>query len=282
MERRRFLLALAAGLTGAALGRGTTGLVDAEPASAAEGPQPPGTPVTAAREVELPPLPPPVPPPVGVVSKLPGEGVSLAITLDDGTNSEVVGSLAQFAADSGVRLTFFPNGRYPSWRDHAAALAPLVESGQVVMGNHTWSHPDITTLTDAQLAEEIRRNQDFLRNTFGVRDTPFFRPPFGAHDARTDRIAAELGHPTIALWSGDLGDNRVVSPADVVAAADEAFSAQAIVLGHANQRAVTEAYEGLLALIADRGLRTVTLADVWATLDQRMRGAQASARGSTA
>ena len=281
MERRRFLLALAAGLAGAALGRGTTGLVDPEPATGAAAPGPAGTPVPAAREVDLPTLT-PVPPPTGVVSELPGPGPSLAITIDDGTNSEVVGSLTQFAADSGVRLTFFPNGVYSSWTDHAAALAPLIESGQVAMGNHTWSHPDITTLTDEQVAEEIRRNQDFLRNTFGVHDSPFFRPPFGAHDARTDRIAADVGHPTIAMWNGDLGDSRVVTAADLVAAADTAFTAQSIVLGHANQRAVTEAYEGFLALIADRGLQTVTLADVWATLDQRMRGAEATGRGSTA
>jgi hypothetical protein len=36
-------------------------------------------------------------------------------------------------------------------------------------------------------------------------------------------------------------------------------------------------YGDLLALIAERGLRTVTLADVWATPTQRLRGAVTSA-----
>ena len=100
---------------------------------------------------------------------LPGEGSELALTIDDGTSSEVVAAFVAFAADSGVRLTFFPNGCYRSWTDNAAALRPLVESGQVAFGNHTWSHPDLTTLGDQEVAEEITRNQDFLRTTFGVR-----------------------------------------------------------------------------------------------------------------
>ena len=83
----------------------------------------------------------------------------------------------------------------------------------MALGNHTWSHPDLTTLGDREVAEEISRNRDFLRTTFGVRDSPFFRPPFGARDERTDRIAADVGHPTIAMWNGTLGDSRVLGAA---------------------------------------------------------------------
>jgi peptidoglycan/xylan/chitin deacetylase (PgdA/CDA1 family) len=216
-------------------------------------------------------------PPAGVVSRLPGDGASLALTIDDGVSTEVVAAFVAFAADSGVRLTFFPNGRYRSWVDNAVALRPLVDSGQIALANHTWAHPDLTTLDDAAVAEEIRRNRDFLRATFGVHDSPFFRPPYGAHDARIDRIAADLGHPTIALWNGTLGDSRVLTPPELLAAADQWFAAQRIVVGHANHPTVTTVYGDLLALIRERGLRTVTLADVWATPAQRLRGMAASA-----
>lgn len=218
----------------------------------------------------------PVVPPAGVVDALPGDGTSLALTIDDGTNSAVVAAFATFAADTGVRLTFFPNGRYRSWQDSAPALRPLVESGQVAFGNHTWSHPDLTTLADTEVAEEIRRNQEFLRRTFGIRDTPFFRPPYGAHDDRVDRIAADLGHPSVVMWDGTLGDSRLLSAAELISAAQEWFTAQRIVVGHANQPTVTTVYDDLLGLITERGLRTVTLADVWATSSTRLRGTQAS------
>ena len=207
---------------------------------------------------------------------LPGEGSELALTIDDGTNSDVVAAFVTFAVDSGVRLTFFPNGCYRSWTDNAAAIRPLVESGQVAFGNHTWSHPDLTTLGDQEVADEITRNQEFLRTTFGIADSPFLRPPFGARDERIDRIAADLGHPTVVMWNGTLDDSRVLSAAELLAAAQQWFNAQTIVVGHANHPTITTVYGDLLAIIAERKLRTVTLADIWATPAQRLRGAVAN------
>jgi peptidoglycan/xylan/chitin deacetylase (PgdA/CDA1 family) len=278
MDRRRFLLFLAAGLAGAAVGHGATGREDpvsgAPPRLAPAG----GTrPASSPRPASPAPLPPALPPPLGVVSGLPGDGSSIALTIDDGTSSEVVAAFVAFAADTGVRLTFFPNGRYRSWEDNAADLRPLVDSGQVALGNHTWSHPDLTTLPDREVAEEIGRNRDFLARVFGVRDSPFFRPPYGARDERIDRIAADEGHPTIAMWNGTLGDSRVLTPAELMAAAREWFAAQTIIVGHANHRTVTTVYGHLVDLLAERRLRTVTLSDVWQTPASRLRGASATA-----
>lgn len=274
MDRRRFLLVLAAGLAGASVGHGAVELVQHEP-----GPR--RTPTPAAAVGPAAPSGPglvPAMPPTGEVSRLPGEGRYLALTVDDGTSSEVVGAFTTLAADTGIRLTFFPNGCYRSWTQNAGALRPLVDAGQVAFGNHTWSHPDLTTLGDAAVAEEIRRNQEFLRNTFGVRDTPFLRPPYGAHDERTDRIAADLGHPTIAMWNGTLDDGRVLTADQLLAAARRWFTAQTIVVGHANRPTVTTVYGQLLDLIRERDLQTVTLADAWATPAQRLRGASGIAR----
>jgi peptidoglycan/xylan/chitin deacetylase (PgdA/CDA1 family) len=281
MERRRFLLALAAGLAGAAAGQGTAGLVDTSPAPTATPLDPPAA-STAEVPATEPVAPPagPLPPPVGVVQSLPGEGTSLALTIDDGTNTDVVAAFAVFAADTGTRLTFFPNGCYRSWEENVKALRPLVESGQVALGNHTWSHPDLTTLGDREVADEIGRNREFLSSVFGVRDSPFFRPPFGARNERIDRIAADQGHPTVVMWDATLEDSRVLTAAELMAAARKWFAAQRIVVGHANHPTVTTVYGDLLALIAERGLRTVTLADVWATPAQRLRGATATGRAA--
>jgi len=261
VDRRRFLTVMAPGLTAAAVTRIDSVPLRTEAAPPRPRPPAPVTPDPAALIAAK--LPEPLPVPAGVVDTLPGNGRLLALTIDDGTNSEVVASLTQLAKDTGIRLTFFPNGRYSSWTDNARVLQPLIDSGQIALGNHTWSHPDLTTLTDAEVAEEITRNRDFLRTLFGVHDTPFLRPPFGSHDERTDRIAADLGHPTIAMWNGTLDDGRVVVGADLVAAAQKWFSPQAIIVGHANQSAITTVYDELLALIDQRRLVTATLADVW-------------------
>src|SRR4051812_26247642 len=288
MDRRRFLLLLAAGLAGAAVAHGAEQLPVAEAATS-----PPArrqTPAPAAAQQPAGPAPRaggPVPagppggaradPPVGVVSSLPGEGTALALTIDDGVNEEVVGAYARLAADTGIRLTFFPNGCYRSWTDHAAVLRPLVDSGQVALGNHTWSHPDLTTLADADVAAEIARNRDFLQDVFGAGSPPFFRPPYGARDERVDRIAAEQGHPTVVMWNGTLGDDQLLTGEELLGYARRWFAAQSIVIGHANHPPVTTVYGQLLDLIAERGLRTVTLADVWTSRADRLRGLSGSA-----
>ncbi|RBY87012.1 polysaccharide deacetylase family protein [Blastococcus sp. TF02A-26] len=205
-----------------------------------------------------------MPPPVGVVDQLPGAADRIALTIDDGVSSEVVEAFTTLATETGLRLTLFPNGCYRSWTDNARALRPLVESGQVAMGNHTFSHPDLCTIDDAAVAEDISANRRFLADTFGAGETPFFRPPYGSHDARVDRIAADCGHPTVVMWNGTLGDDRLLTPDQLMASARRWFAGRSITIGHANHPTVTTVFDQLLALLAERALESVTLADVWA------------------
>jgi peptidoglycan/xylan/chitin deacetylase (PgdA/CDA1 family) len=175
----------------------------------------------------------------------------------------VVAAFAEFCRDTGVRLTFFPNGVNRSWTDNAAILRPMVDSGQIQLGNHTWSHPRITTIGLDAVAEQIQRNADFLRNTYGVDGTPFFRPPYGLHNDATDRVAADLGYTTSALWSATVGDSRPENAQQLVNFAERQFQAQQIILAHANLPPITQTYPQLLEIIHRKGLQTVTLADVF-------------------
>ncbi len=204
-----------------------------------------------------------IPPPNGILSRLPGDGNLLALTVDDGDNTDVVSAFAAFCRDSGTRLTFFVNGANDSWSVNAPQLRPMVDSGQIQLGNHTWSHPYITRITPAALTDQIQRNKDFLQNTYGVDGTPFFRPPYGVHNAATDKVAADLGYPTITMWSATIGDSRVENEEQLVNNARQAFLGQQIVLSHANLPTVTHTYAQLLDIIAERNLQTVTLNDVF-------------------
>ena len=201
--------------------------------------------------------------PVGVLTRLPGNGNQLALTIDDGTSVTVVGAFAQFCQDSGTRLTFFVNGVNSSWSVNAPALRPMVDSGQIQMGNHTWSHPYLNRIRHSAVADQLSRNADFLKNTYGTDGTPYWRPPYGMHNAAIDRVAADLGYTTITLWSGDIG-NPVSDESSLIAAASKSFQPQQIVIGHANLPTVTHCFPQLLDLIHSRNLQTVTLNDVFA------------------
>jgi peptidoglycan/xylan/chitin deacetylase (PgdA/CDA1 family) len=205
----------------------------------------------------------PVTPPAGVLTRVPGEGNRIALTVDDGVSTPVVAAFAQFARDSGTRLTFFVNGANPSWSANAPALRPLMDSGQVQMANHTWSHPYLNRMGLSAVGDQIRRNADFLNNTYGADGTPFFRPPFGVHNADIDRVAADQGYTSITMWSGDVGDSAPENETSLVARATKSFQPGQIVLMHANQPAITHCYGQLLDLIHSRNLQTVTLKEVF-------------------
>jgi peptidoglycan/xylan/chitin deacetylase (PgdA/CDA1 family) len=185
------------------------------------------------------------------------------LTVDDGVDSDVVRLYTEFARDTGVRLTYFVNGAYSSWVENQALLRPLVDAGQIQLGNHTWSHPDLTKLPLTAVAEELRHNHDFLWKTYGIDARPYFRPPYGQHNAHVDKLSGELGYTATTLWSGSLEDHVVIPAEAIVKMAEKYFTPGRIVIGHLNHEPVTYVYGRLVDLIRERGLRTVTLSDVY-------------------
>lgn len=204
-----------------------------------------------------------VPLPGGSITALPGDGSLVALTVDDGSSTEVVAAYTEFARASGMRLTFFLNGQYDSWTENASALGPLVDSGQVQLANHTYSHADLTSLSDADVVDELSRNDDFIRTTYGVSGAPYFRPPFGYHDARVDDLAASIGYTVPTLWYGSLSDSGLITEDQLTGFADQWLLAQHIVIGHANFPTVTRCFDHILELVHERGLVPVTLNDVF-------------------
>ena len=265
LNRRRFLGALAAA-TVAGVGAARL-VVDPQPRTFAQTPS--ANVATSGPTAPSALLPPPpesarIPlPGGGALTRIPGQGDLLALTVDDGVNSEVVRAYTQFAKDTGIRLTFFVNGIYKSWTENLNMLRPLVDSGQIQLGNHTWSHPDLTTLPKDQIAQQITRNDEFLKKTYGIGAKPYWRPPYAKRNAAVDAVAADLGYTVPTLWSGSLSDSTLITEDYIVKMADQYFTPQSIVIGHLNHLPVTHVYPQLVDIIRDRDLRTVTLNDIF-------------------
>lgn len=202
--------------------------------------------------------------PRAVLRNLPsGQGRTVAHTIDDGSDTSVLLAYCELARRTGLRLTFFVTGQLRGWTEAADVIRPLVESGQVYLGNHSWSHPAFTTLSSSGIAREIKRNERFLINTFGVTGRPFCRPPFGAYDGRVQAVLADLGYPGLALWSGSLGDATSVTKDFIREQSDRYFTERTIMLGHANHPSVNGVMGLFPQLLQERDLIPVTLADVY-------------------
>lgn len=187
----------------------------------------------------------------------------VAWTLDDGTDPESIRRYALYAAESGVRLTIFPVPTYPGWSETAALWRPLVQSGQVQVGNHTWSHTELTTLSDDEIVSELERTEAFFLDLWGTSTKPYFRPPNGSRDDRTDAAAAAAGWTRQVMWSGLLDEGPTKTTADLIASAPLVFTDGAIVIGHANFEPIRESLSAVHAAIVANGFTPVTLRDVY-------------------
>lgn len=205
--------------------------------------------------------------PYGPLNALPPEvGNQFAWTIDDGASPSVVMSYAQFAQRTGHRMTFFVNGMYAdSWVPAAATLAPMIASGQVQIASHTYSHHSLTSVSDAQIQDDLMTNHTFIEQTFGVDSRPWYRPPYGNRDARTDAAAAAVGYTTPVMWNGSLGDSGLIPPAVLLQEANRWLQPASIILGHANAQTVVDLFDHLIDIIGSRGLESVTLNDVFRT-----------------
>jgi peptidoglycan/xylan/chitin deacetylase (PgdA/CDA1 family) len=172
----------------------------------------------------------------------------------------------KLCVDTGLRLTFNPVGALSrTWEQHASVLRPLIERGQVQIGNHTYHHQVLTGMPEARIRDEIERADDWIQKTFGVTSRPYLRPPGGLHDERTDAICGELGYTKILMWESSFGDSQLLSPEQLLSAASRALFPGAVVLGHANHPTVTHLYPLLLEMIQKRRLEPSTLDEMFGT-----------------
>jgi peptidoglycan/xylan/chitin deacetylase (PgdA/CDA1 family) len=238
LTRRRALLAAAAAL-GAA---GTAGAVvlggDDEPARPAAAPVagPQARPALTPSAYRLQPLTGDGPP-QAVPARLPvrhepflrmsGRGRTMLLTFDDGPDPRYTPHILDTLAKYEVHATFFVCGEQADWnRD---LLARMADEGHVV-GNHTWSHPLLTTLTRAQIRSELQRTSDLIEDAYGEKPQ-WFRAPYGAWNRATFQLEAELGMEPLA-WTVDTEDWTTPGTGSIVHAVEGGAAPGVVVLSH--------------------------------------------------
>jgi peptidoglycan-N-acetylglucosamine deacetylase len=125
----------------------------------------------------------------------------VALTFDDGPDSLLTPSFLSFLQDRRVPATFFVVGSRV--RANPAVVARASELGFAV-GNHTYNHENLTSLSSAGVRQTLLRTRRAIRDADG-RAAPIMRPPYGAVDGRVRAVAADLGMATV-MWTVDPRD----------------------------------------------------------------------------
>lgn len=137
----------------------------------------------------------------------------LALTFDDGPNPAWTPRLLDALAEHEVKATFFMMGSRA--QSQPELVRRMVAAGHLI-GNHSWSHPNLAYLTTGKIRLELMQTTDALEQITG-KPVRYFRPPFGARRPAVFRIARELGM-TVVLWNAMTSDWSDPS-ADRIAAA---------------------------------------------------------------
>jgi peptidoglycan-N-acetylglucosamine deacetylase len=120
----------------------------------------------------------------------------IALTYDDGPNDPHTLRLLEVLNRHNVHATFFLIGRYA--KRHPEIARKVLQSGNII-GNHTFTHPLLTFLSEAQIKHEISACQAALQDAIGQSPT-LFRPPFGGRRPAVFRLARKLGLDPI-MWN---------------------------------------------------------------------------------
>jgi peptidoglycan/xylan/chitin deacetylase (PgdA/CDA1 family) len=143
-----------------------------------------------------------------IAPRLPGQ---LALTFDDGPNPTWTPRLLDILAEHNVRATFFMVGKFVKAEPE---LARRVADAGHLIGNHTWSHPDLSRTRAANVLDELTRTSDILAGIAG-KSIVYFRPPFGARRPYVLKLARQLGLIPVT-WNAMTGDWKEPS-ADMIA-----------------------------------------------------------------
>ncbi len=156
----------------------------------------------------------------------------------------------------GVPATFFMGGDW--MRTHPEETKAIAANPNFELGNHSWSHPDFTKLTEDEIAQQLETTEALLFELTGRRSL-LFRPPFGFSNELTLQVAAQHGFRTV-IWDSASGDPDPKFDSDtILAEVQRTVRNGSIIVMHANGRGwhTAEALPFMIEYLQNKGFTLV-------------------------
>ena len=178
----------------------------------------------------------------------------IALTFDDNTASAPSLATLEVLREYDVPATLFLIGyAVDGFPDITNEIFQGVASGLFEVGDHTATHPDLTTLSRSDLIAQIGAGTDAFQRVTGARTVPLFRPPYGHNNSLVAEVAGDEGFRYLVLWDVGTedwtGESAQVIENDIVSRAHTG----AIVLLHMAGKNTAEALPGIVTRLRDAG-----------------------------
>ena len=182
----------------------------------------------------------------------------VVLTFDDGPWPGHTPAVLKALAEQCTKALFFPIGKHAGWRPDI--MKQVAAEGHTV-GSHTWSHKDLSKLTEQEAKDEIEKGIAAVSIALGNRPVgPFFRFPALRHPPE---LVKYMGERNVGIFSTDLDsfDFKARKPEQVIAVVMKKLekNGKGIVLMHDFQQATAHAAPELLKRLKDGGYKVVQI-----------------------
>jgi len=194
---------------------------------------------------------------IPVVTSAPGGLKRVALTFDAGWEYAQTPALLAALDKLGVKATFFLRGAWIV--DHPDLAKEIAARGHEIE-SHSYSHPDMTKLTDEQVISELDRAAQAFQTVLNLKPE-YFRPPYGASNKHLLELLAAHGIKASIMWTVDTIDWSNPGVDKIVAKAAQAKDGS-IILMHVGGAQTAEALPQIVADLKARGLQPVTVREL--------------------
>lgn len=177
----------------------------------------------------------------------------VAITFDDGPGKytdRILSILEKYNA----RATFFVQGKNVS--GYKSVLKRAVSLGNEI-GNHTWSHVNLSNSSSALISQQINSTNTAIYNATGVYPK-LYRPPYGAYN----KTVLNCIPMAAVMWSVDTLDWKTRSPAKTLASIKRDTYDGGIVLMHDIHSPTADAVESVVRHLLMNNFQLVTVSEL--------------------
>lgn len=154
-----------------------------------------------------------------------------------------------------VKATFFLEGR---WTKNNPELAKMIAEEGHEIGNHSYTHPNMQTLSTQATQEELRKTNEIIEAVTG-KNIQWFAPPSGSFRDETITLAAKQGMGTV-MWSVDTIDWQKPSPEVLIERVLSKLHPGAFILMHPTE-STAQSLETLIINIKKKDLHVVTVTE---------------------
>lgn len=190
----------------------------------------------------------------------------IALTFDDGPNKKTTIPILETLKEYDGVGTFFILGNRVS--SNVDILEMMIEQGNEI-GNHSYSHKELTKLSYEGLREQITNTQDAVLGSTGI-EPKLMRPTYGSYN---DNLKSSVDMPLI-LWSIDTLDWKSRNAKKVTDHVLANVKDGDIILMHDIYDSTAEAVKSLVPVLIDKGYQLVTVSELFEARGKDLKAGQ--------